>query len=228
MRFADLEFHSIRPLAFAMHQNWEKAVGIINDGTLEIWIRRGHELNELADAIASAIKTATAWGGGNKADTDDVIVARVMSLMDPKAPVRYRDFRCFIEGFGAGLAIATLRKQKLQPFVDFINRDLWRAWMTAQTGKTAADSQQFETVFRDLKNYLKDPNSGAGTERCVYELNEWLPCLSPLIETQYVMEVKGVLPALDIVSKVANIKLWPVDRHVAAFLRARYAKGTGA
>jgi hypothetical protein len=37
-----------------------------------------------------------------------------------------------------------------------------------------------------------------------------------------------VLPALDAVSKTANIKLWPVDRHVAAFLRARYAKGTGA
>ena len=45
----------------------------------------------------------------------------------------------------------------------------------------------------DLKNYMKDPNSGAGLERCVYELNEWQFCMSPLIESQYVMEVKGVL-----------------------------------
>ena len=82
-------------------------------------------------------------------------------------------------------------------------------------------------MFRDLKNYLKDTNSGAGIERAVYELNEWLCCLSPLIANQYVLEVKSVLPALDIVSKTANTKMWPVDRHIAAFLRARYAKGTG-
>jgi len=230
IRFADQEFHSIRPLSYAMYQNWDKASSIITDGTLEIWIRRGHEINELADGIATAIKStgAMAMMGGNKSDTEDVIIARVLMQMDPKAPIRYRDFRCFIEGFGQSLAIAMLRKQKLQAFSDFINRDLWRHWLGAQAAKTAADNQQFETVFRDLKNYLKDPNSGAGIERCVYELNEWQPCMSPLIESQYVMEVKGVLPALDAAAKNANTKLWPVDRHVAAFLRARYAKGTGS
>ena len=227
LRFADQEFHSIRPLSYCMFQNWDKAIQIISDGTLEVWIRRGHEINDLADGIATAIKSTYAMSG-NKADADDVIVSRVLMLLDPKAPIRYRDFRCFIEGFGAALAIGTLRKQKLQPFSDFINRDLWRHWIGVQGGKMHSDNQQFESVFRDLKNYLKDPNSGAGVERCVYELNEWLPCLSPLIEGQYVMEVKGVLPALDAMTKNANTKLWPVDRHIAAFLRARYAKGTGA
>jgi hypothetical protein len=226
IRFADQEFHTIRPLAYAMYQNWDKAIGIISDGTLEIWIRRGHELNELADGIAIAIKSTYAMAGANKQDADDIITARVLTLMDPKAPVRFRDFRTFVEGFGQALAIAMLRKQKLQPYTEFITRDLWRHWIAAQT-KVQADHQQFEGVFRDLKNYLKDPNSGAGVERCVYELNEWQFCMSPLIEAQYVMEVKGVLPALDIMSKTANTKLWPVDRHVAAFLRARYAKGTG-
>jgi hypothetical protein len=226
IRFADQEFHSIRPLSLAMYQNWEKAREIISDGTLEIWIRRGLELNELADAIASAIKSVGAMPGA-KGDTEDLIIARVLMLLDPRMPIRYRDFRVFPEGFGQALAIGMLRKQKLQPFIDFINRDLWRYWIHAQV-KQQADNSQFETVFRDLKNYLKDPNSGAGIERCVYELNEWQPCMSPLIDAQYVMEVKGVLPALDITSRTANTKLWPVDRHVAAFLRARYAKGTGS
>ena len=228
IRFADLEFHSIRPLSYAMYQNWEKAGSIITDGSLEIWIRRGHEMNDLADGIATAIKStgAMAMMSNNKSDSEDVIIARVLMLMDTKAPIRFRDFRAFVDGFGQALAIAMLRKQKLQPYSDFINRDLWRHWIGAQ-GKSQTEYQQFETVFRDLKNYLKDPNSGAGVERCVYELNEWQPCMSPLIESQYVMEVKGVLPALDAMAKNANTKLWPVDRHVAAFLRARYAKGTG-
>ena len=224
-RFADQEFHSIRPLSYAMFQHWDKASQIINDGSLEVWIRRGHELTDLADGIASAIKSTGAMAG-NKEDASDLIVARVLMLLDPRMPVRWRDFRVFVDGFGQALAVAMLRKQKLQPYTDFINRDLWRYWISAQT-KQNPENQQFENVFKDLKNYLRDPNSGAGIERCVYELNEWQPCMSPLIDAQYVMEVKGVLPALEAVSKTANTKLWPVDRHVAAFLRARYAKGTG-
>ena len=228
LRFADQEFHSIRPLSMAMYSNWDKAISIISDGTLEIWIRRGLELNDLADGIASAIKSTGAMAG-QKTDADDIITARVLMLMDSRMPIRYRDFRVFVDGFGQSLAVTMLRKQKMQAHTDFVTRDLWRYWLTAQGahGKQIQENQQFENVFRDLRNYLKDPNSGAGIERCVYELNEWQPCMSPLIDAQYVMEVKGVLPALDTAAKNANTKLWPVDRHVAAFLRARYAKGTG-
>ncbi len=226
LRFADQEFHSLRPLSYAMFVNWDQAHSIIADGSLEIWIRRGHELNDLADTIASAIKS-TGVMAGNKGNANDVVVARVLMLLDPKAPIRYRDFCVFIEGFGPALAVAMLRRQKLQAFTDYITKDLWRYWTTAQP-KIDAEFQHYEGVYRDLKNYLKDPNSGAGIERCAYELNEWQPCMSPLIEGQYVMEIKGVLPALDAVAKNANTKLWPIDRHVAAFVRARYAKGTGA
>lgn len=222
-KFADMEFHSIRPLSYAMYLNWDKAIGVITDGSLEIWIRRGLELGDLADAIASSIKNSRAFGGQQK-DQDDITLSRVLMILDPRAPVRMRDFRVALEGFGGSLAVATLAKQKLQPYTDFINRELWRHWITAQT-KYHADNAQWETVFKDLRNYLKDTNSGAGIERCVYELTEWMPCLSPLIVDQYVMEVKGVLPALEVASKTVNTKLWPVDRHVAAFMRARYAKG---
>jgi hypothetical protein len=222
-KFADMEFHSIRPLSYAMYMNWDKALAIILDGSLEIWIRRGLELNDLADAVAAAIKNSRAMAGQPK-DQDDITLSRVLMVLDPRSPVRMRDFRVSLEGFGGSLAVATLGKQKLQPYTDFINRELWRHWISSQT-KFHADNSQWETVFKDLRNYLKDQNSGAGIERCVYELTEWMPCLSPLIADQYVMEVKGVLPALETISKTVNAKMWPVDRHVAAFMRARYAKG---
>lgn len=222
-KFADQEFHSIRPLSYAMYVNWDKAGAIISDGSLEIWIRRGLEVNDLADAVASAIKNSRAMPGQAK-DQEDVTLARVLMVLDPRAPVRVRDFRVSLEGFGGSLAVATLAKQKLQPYTDFINRELWRHWVAAQT-KFNADHAQWETVFKDLRNYLRDQNSGAGIERCVYELNEWMPCLSPIIVGQYVMEVKAILPALEACSKTASNKMWPVDRHIAAFLRARYAKG---
>ncbi len=227
IRFAGQEFHSVRPLSYCMYLNWDKAMSVIKDGALEVWIRRGIENNELADALATAIKSTGALSGQQAADTEDLIITRVLMLMDPRAPIRFREFRVMLEGFGQALAVAMMSKQKLQPYTDFINRDLWRHWVSAQR-EPNSDIQKFEGVFRDLKNFLKDPNSGAGLERCLYELNEWQHCMSPLIEPQYIMEVKGILPALDAAAKNVNTKIWPVDRHVAAFLRARYAKGTGS
>lgn len=224
-KFAEQEFFSCRPLSVQMHRHWDDAAKVINDGSLEIWVRRGLERNELADSIAAVTKTTQAMPGDQK-EADDLLVARVLMLMDPAAPIRYRTFCTHLEGFGSALAIAMLQKKSMQPFIDFINKDLWRYWVAAQK-VFHPDHAQWEGVFKDLKNYLKDTNSGAGIERCVYELNEWLYCLSPLIGSQYVLEVKSILPALDIVSKTANTKMWPVDRHIAAFLRARYAKGTG-
>ncbi|MBT6089884.1 MAG: protein kinase family protein [Rhodospirillaceae bacterium] len=223
--FAEQEFFACRPLSVQMHRHWDDAAKAINDGSLEIWVRRGLENNNLADSIAAVAKTTQAMPGDQK-EANDNLVTRVLMLMDPNAPIRYRTFSTTLEGFGTSLAIAMLQKKTLQPYIDFINRDFWRYWVSSQTAYHP-DHAQWEGVFKDLKNYMKDTNSGAGIERCVYELNEWLYCLSPLISSQYVLEVKSVLPALDIVSKSSNTKMWPVDRHISAFLRSRYAKGTG-
>lgn len=223
-KFAEKEFWSCRPLAVEMHRHWDEAAKIINDGSLEIWVRRGLESNNLADSITAVTKTVMAMPGDQK-ETEDLLVTRILMLLDPSAPVRYRNFVSSLEGFGSALAVAVLQKKQMQPYVDFIEKDLWRYWITSQTAYHP-DHGQWEGVFSDLKRYIKDTTSGAGIERVVYELNEWLYCLSPLISGQYVLEVKSLLPALDNVSKTVNSKMWPVDRHIAAFLRARYAKGT--
>lgn len=224
-KFAGKEFWSCRPLAVEMHRHWDEAATVINDGSLEIWVRRGLESNDLADSITAVTKTVMAMPGDQK-ESEDMLVLRILMLLDPAAPVRYRTFVTTLEGFGSALAVAALQKKPMQSYIDFINKDLWRYWISSQTAYHP-DHGQWEGVFTDLKRYIKDTTSGSGIERVVYELNEWLYCLSPLISSQYVLEVKSLLPALDAVSKTVNTKMWPVDRHVAAFLRARYAKGTG-
>ncbi len=225
LRIGDQEFNSLRPLSYALYTNWDKAMSIIADGTLEIWLRRQFDFNEMANAISSAIKTSYDLPGAQKGEADDLIISRILMILDPRAPVRLRNFRVNVDGFGPALAIAMMRKDKLKPFSDFITKELWRYFINAQT-KPGPEHQQYEQTFRDLKNYMKDQSTGAGIERCVYELNEWQFCMSPMVADQYVMEVKAILPALDAASKSVNTKMWPVDRHIAAFLRARYAKGT--
>ncbi|MFL2770310.1 MAG: protein kinase domain-containing protein [Rhodospirillaceae bacterium] len=222
--FAGKEFYACRALAVEMHRHWSDAVKVITDGSLEIWLRRGLEADSLADSIATATKASLAMPGDQKA-SDDILMTRVLMLMDPNAPIRYQTFSCYIEGIGPDLAVAILQKKPVEHHVDFINKDLWKYWVDAQR-KFVPENAQWEGLFKSLKNQLKDTNSGAGIERVAYELNEWMYCVSPLIAGQFVLEVKGMLPALDAVSKTANSKMWPMDRHIAAFLRARYAKGT--
>ena len=92
----------------------------------------GLELTDLADSIAATIKNSLAATGAQK-DQLDLLIARVLMLLDPRAPIRFRDFCVHIEGFGTALAAAMLSKEKLQPFTDFINKELWRHWLGAQT-----------------------------------------------------------------------------------------------
>jgi hypothetical protein len=103
IRFADQEFYSIRPLSYCMSQNWDQAMSIIKNGALEVWIRRGIDNNELADALASAIKSTGILSGQKGDDAEDVIIARVLMLLDPRAPIRFRDFRVTLEGYGQAL-----------------------------------------------------------------------------------------------------------------------------
>ncbi|WP_245651270.1 hypothetical protein [Paramagnetospirillum marisnigri] len=63
---------------------------------------------------------------------------------------------------------------------------------------------------------------GFGLERCLYEMNDALPCQSSLLGEEYVVEVKELLPALsNAAAKRSDSKHGPMDRHIAAFLGAR-------
>jgi hypothetical protein len=55
----------------------------------------------------------------------------------------------------------------------------------------------------------------------LYELNESMPCISPFTVDDYVIEIRDLLPALNSTNKKGDGKVWPIDRHIAAFIGAR-------
>ncbi|MGB0671030.1 MAG: hypothetical protein ACPGNT_06000, partial [Rhodospirillales bacterium] len=63
---------------------------------------------------------------------------------------------------------------------------------------------------------------GYGMERVLYELNPSLPCQSPLVAKRFVVRIQDLLPALEEAAKKADSKTRPVDRHIAAFVAARF------
>lgn len=84
---------------------------------------------------------------------------------------------------------------------------------------------KWETFLYDdpgLKKDLENEAMGYGIERCLYELNPELACLSPCLIHAAALTPAQALIALEEVASQPNHPVVPVDRHVAAFLISRW------
>lgn len=222
-RFEGKDYYAARELANAFARQWDAASAPIMDGRLEIWLRRGLEENEIADAVTLAIRMAQA--SGEQRQTSDFAIARVLMILDPKAPVRYREIRVTLDGFGAALATAVMQNKPLRPYAEILARELPKHWVGAQ-GYHNTELGHYEAQFKDLAGNLSTSMVGWGIERCLYELNETLHCQSPLIEQEFVSDIRELLPALDRAALKLDPKTKPVDRHIAAFIAVKWQRDT--
>ncbi|EKV31375.1 hypothetical protein C882_3748 [Caenispirillum salinarum AK4] len=216
------EFATARGAAYGLMKNWDKALGIIKEGRLEVWLRRGLEDNERADQLSTVIKVVEALPG-DKRGQGDLMVARCVMVLFPEAPLCFRNVRCTLDGFGPALASTMMRKGDVKPFADMVTWDVVKYWVQAQSVYNPEHTQA-EQNFRDMRIFLANKNKGYGIERIAYEQNENMPCLSSFVETEHVSEIRELLPALENASKSADTKTWPVDRHIAAFTASRYER----
>ena len=218
--FAGRQYFTARTLAYAFSQNVSEAARVIRDRQLEQWLRRGLKNGELADEVAMALVTAknneNHWRG-----SDDILVTHVCILLDSLGPIRYKGFSFLPEGFGGALAVEMLRRGEVQIPAEVISRDITGLWFTAQPDAGPIKTP-LEKVFIELREILLNNNAGFGIERCLYQLNPSLPCQSPLIIQDYAVDIGHLLPALEEASKRVDTKGRPMDRHIAAFIAARF------
>jgi len=76
--------------------------------------------------------------------------------------------------------------------------------------------------YSTLRGMLAINEPGFGLERVVYESNPGLSCQSPLILKHNVVAVEHLLPAMEEAASSADTSGRPVDRHIAAFIAARF------
>jgi len=223
--FDGREYRNIRSLAFAFTRNIKEAAKAIRGEDLEPWIRRKIENPELADEVKTAAERIKLKekNGGSKKNNDEFLVSKVSILMDPASAIRYKDFAFIPEGFGPAFAVEFLRKQNLKIPIEVVKKGLPEIWYNALSDQPRdALSYACESAFGKMKAYLKIESPGFGVERCLYEFNLTLPCMSPFIAEQYVLTIRELLPALDEVADQVDTKKHPLDRHIAAFIATRF------
>lgn len=80
----------------------------------------------------------------------------------------------------------------------------------------------FITLDKKLEKFKETEAVGYGIERCLYELNPTLSCLSPYLIHAAVLTPAEALIALEEVAGDPDRPQSPIDRHLAAFLMSRW------
>lgn len=220
-RIGGLEVMSRRDLALALADHWDQATAPVMDGQVEVWLRRALDEKEVAEAVAEQVRQASFPGAATNGVTPDSVLARVCLRLDPQGPIRFKAARFLPEGLGPALAVASMRGKDVRAIVESLLREMPEAWFEVQTTFDPANVSLISQI-KQIRSHLRLPQPGFGVERCLYELNESLPCLSPLVANEYVLEIEDLLPALDRAAKQVDAKSWPADRHIVAFVAARF------
>ena len=219
-KFRNLEFYSLRSLAweFAKHPN--EAVRAINTEEFETWMKRGLDETEKAEAIHSAAQAARFENDSYKG-TDDYLVAQASAIMDPHGPIRYKGLAFMPDGYGALLASEWIRNNNQQPAGEVLSHGICEIWYGAQP-KMTKELFYSQVEMNKLRSLLTIRDPGSGLERVLYEGNPGVSCQSPYVAKDGIVLIEDLLLALDNASKSADTSVQPVDGHVAAFVAARF------
>ncbi|MEP0339691.1 MAG: hypothetical protein ABJ388_07705 [Alphaproteobacteria bacterium] len=220
LTFMGRPYQSVRQLADAFSKHVPDAAKAIRHDSFDTWLRRSVEDVNLANAIKNVLDVANAQAG-SFAGSDEMIVTRVAILMDPLGPIRFKGFSFMVDGFGAAFAMDLLRTGDPQIPAEIIAKDIPDLWFQSQLAY-APEASIHQKNFSQLKIVLNNKDPGFGIERCLYESNPSLPCQSPLLLQEYVLDTDHLLPALDRAANTQDLKSKPLDRHVAAFITARF------
>lgn len=216
--FGGEEHYIGRTLAHSMSRKPDGALKLIKEHTLDQWLARGLEEKELAASVELVIEEFGA-APGDKTIANDILLTKVLMLMDLDAPIRYKNLSFFPNGFGPMLAVEFLRKGDTRIHVEAVVRGIPGIWFALQDQGTPGSGHQSEDrTFSWVRNFLRIATPGFGLERCLYELNKGIPCLSPIIANEYVDDLALLLPALDKAENRVETKASPIDRHIAAYI----------
>jgi hypothetical protein len=181
------------------------------------WIKQSLGDKDKADYVAQAIAQAQP---GN-ALANDLLVTRVCGALDPLGPVRYRGLALCNDGFGAAVAAALgTGDLALQGTLsEFFKTSYLAGWEASQ--KMSRENAGGDIDYAKLTGWMENAAPGFGLERCLYELNQATPCLSPMIITFGALDLGSVLQCINAAIVTANEGVEIFDRHVAAFVAAR-------
>jgi len=220
-KFAGVEYTNCRALAQAFGEKWEKAATTISDPGFDKWLRRGVSDGSMAEQVKEAIEGDA--GSGSRERASGRLVARVCSILDRPGPLRYKGLVAMPTALGPVLADAFRRNDNktIGLVSECIAKGIAIDWFAAQSSRVQLVLDNQIKEIRTLQQLLRHSGPGYGIERCLYMLNPFLPCGSPMLKGRYVGQIKELLPKFERIVEERGSLPALYDRHLAAFIASR-------
>jgi len=205
-------------LAKDIHENPIEAIELIESGNLAKWIERALGDTNMVTMLNSAMGRASMLG--RTAGFEDRLLCFVSMALDPIGPIRYKNLCVLPGGVGSGLAMAMIKGENTQIYGELIrDRYAW-TWLGNKENVLIDNAAELAHNFDLVSKVIIRRGIDYGLERCLYDLNPDVPCLSDYFKEYHVADCDELLHALD---KIApNHKdSKPLDRHIASFISTR-------
>lgn len=220
-QFMGQDFFNRRALANSISQHWEEAKAALRSIHLARWVEVSLHRQEMAESLRRVVDRTGGTRGTDKSNNE--LIARSLSILDPEGPVRYGNIAAFVDGLGVILADAFRNKdQKLiQTCIEVLDYNYFSYLNDASEENKQRKNVGLLWRIQNAARYLRMPAMGFGIERILYELNPTLPCQSKLFADETVVSLDQVLFALDRmgIRKTKNFEY--LDRHIAAYVAVK-------
>ena len=211
--FEGLDYFSPKFLAYTIQQNWSLAKKNLKINDLARWVTFTSRLPDIEKRLYSMIRSDQ-----TEVITPDDKLTRIIYLLDEDGPIRYKDVSFHPDGIGNLLSYYLYKNdqpsiENLATAVDF---GFIEGWISGQENQDLFKTSVLGWNPREIKIYIRKNELGFGIERCLYEFNPYLPCLSPILENTYSVGLPSVLTALN--QGRLNGKEIDNDKHLTAYI----------
>ncbi len=221
------DYLSPRLLSLAMTKKPAQAYILLEGGKVESWVR--NSLNDkdasarIADSVSGRMRVT---GGARRRELQ--CVSKVCAILDNTGAFWYREVTFSKGGLGGLIAhsfrtdgpLKTALAEMLESGVllDAIYVDLDRR----EAGRRKDDSWVTLGKITDTFEYMdKRDQLGYGLERCLYELNPSISCMSATLQGAYAKDIETFMDILEDRAFKLDGKINPFDRHTSAFIAAK-------
>jgi len=218
--FQGRDYNSPTVLAREFAKSIPEAMRVVKEDDFENWVKRGLDNKEMAEAIKGIVQNAKFHKDGFQG-SEDYVMARICTILDPSAPIRYKGMSFMPDGFGPAMALEIIRNSNKSVPSEVLAHDILSMWLNQQ-GRTFKGATELQKTFAQLKGFLSIKDPGYGLERVLYEINPSLPCQSPILAKEYVVTIEHLLPSLERACNNTDTSARPLDRHSTAFIASRF------
>ncbi len=212
------EYFSCPSLAGGISLNWESVAPLVENGDIQYWISSsfsGTPREATVDTVLTNEKLSA--NSANK----DVLISNLCIALDPTGPLRFKEFAFMLDSLGSVLMAIHDDPQKIKLFRQLMISDVPLNWI-AYNATSGVDLVDASKNMKQLQTYLAKETYGYGFLRCLYEFNDSLCCMSPLLKDYFVVQGEELLEALEEAAADFKSGILPIDKHIAAFIAARF------